>query len=266
VGKNSKDVPNLSGHVAGDLPFNAISCPSLVLLLDRFAFRQQRFCGLQDECARLNARWVLEAVIHGMLQHHGDWCLHLDMVAEWENIFPRPARYDAPVMLTITKAGQVDLSLWRAMGVKFGPRSFAARSWVALSADGTQPLDCLNFIKALGDPSSTILSCLFAQFLFHFAIEFEKMLTKLANGGGSCVGVGMNKVEVADLISDRCSLDNYLYRYVQTAKSRTRGQQFWTACSDKSAVGGFSLQATLFAFSDNTGICAPPAVGTEHIY
>lgn len=51
-----------------------------------------------------------------------------------------------------------------------------------------------------------------------------------------------------------------LFRYAKSCSVKTRGKQYWTGCTDKAAVGGFSLQATLFAFEDNIAVVPPPAV------
>lgn len=138
--------------------------------------------------------------------------------------------------------------------------TFMARLWDGLPEHMQRPAPLLDVLRVFGDPATPEYHGIFAQLIAEIGSRVHSELLRLGRDGGSSGSVSMRRVDIGDSLYDRCDMDRKLVQYVMGCQSKTRGKQYWTACSDKSAVGGFSLQATLFAFGDNLAVLAPPAV------
>jgi hypothetical protein len=138
--------------------------------------------------------------------------------------------------------------------------SFAARLWLMLPLHIQGPCSLLDLVGVLGDHTVALFRGVFHQLMWVLGTRLSALMLKAAKCGKQCHGLEMDKVEIADVLHCRADMDNVLYRYVMSCKSKTVNKQNWTCCSDKSSVGGFALQATLFAFSNNVAVVAPPAV------
>jgi hypothetical protein len=261
VGKARKGDSSL----AGDLPFNAASPCGLLLLLDRFCLRSERFCGLMKDRDRLNARWLLESLLHTVAKSLAGKYIVVSISRTWHDIFPRPRQYDHPVRLEIDEVGYVSVAGWRALAEQGGAGSFAASSWALVSEDLPVQCSILDLMNVLGEPGSPSLHGIFSQLISELGSTLHSIIVRLSNEGGTMESLSLKKVEIKDVLVSRGHMDNMLFRYTETCKLKTRGQQYWTSCSDKSAVGGFSMQVTLFAFSNNVGIVPPPAFAGQRV-
>ena len=272
VGKFEKGAAAKSGRKPGPLPFMAFSPNALLFMLDRFGFRGERHCGFKQssESYRLNSQWLLESFLEPIIKMYHGQTIRLQVCTTWENKSPRPEQFDNYVEAVVDVNGDVQLDHWRRRGAELGAMSLIAKSFLALTANMQDNKGFLDVWKALGDPTDDLLRPLFAQLVFLVGTSFHKHLVELGRSGTGVHGsYTMKKVDVEDTLSVRGDLDNMLYRYVRSCVKATSGQQYWSCCSDKSAVGGFSLQATCFAFGDNTGIVAPPSVcetQTQYMY
>lgn len=256
VGKSGT---NADASGAGVLPFTGLSPAALLLLLDRFSLRSARHGGLTTPDARLNASWLLEALLCPVMQELRGQAISFDMVRSWACVYPRPKVFEFRVDFVVTGDALVDISAWGEAAVG-RPRSFASKAWESVRASCRQPLHIADLLKVLGQPETPLLHSLFAQLICELGFRLHGLLLTMSKQDSPFECLRMRKVDISDSLADRCDMDRQLAQYVATAKQKTRGRQYWSGCSDKSAVGGFSLQATLFAFGDNLAVVAPPAV------
>lgn len=258
VGKSGAG--NAHGVEAGGLPLTALSLPGLVALLDRFALRQERACGLRDAAQRLNARWFLEALLCACATTFAEAPLELDMSETWENRYPHPKAFRNRLQLVVGGDGVVDMRPWRLLAQRLGPGSFAHAAWQTIPHSANERASLLHLLTIAGDPGTTLTHSIFKQLIHDIGDRLHGALTKAMHEGGKVQCLEVTKVEVQDAFSNRGDLDCMLVRYKKTAEQRFAGLQYWTGCSDKSAVGGFTLQATMFVANSNVAVIPPPAV------
>lgn len=244
-------------------PSISISTVAVVALLTRWCSASQKAGGFCNNLRRDAAEVLLASVLRSACSQVAfEVPLHFD--DEWMFKWPRSEPLHPGVVVSVDKAGVVDLGNWIAL-VASSPLTSIAAVWLnkltrSPFASGSQ----LSLKVMLACSFSAGLESLVRQLLFAVAWRVEMALfASLKVGARNADSFKVKTLDMWAVLGDRTRLGHELLKHVAASVRHSAGVRNLSRCADKANVGGRQLQAGIIAFPDGKASLAGPQVARK---
>lgn len=240
------------------LPFVGISAWAILQLLARWAWREPRGGGMKDADHKRACEELLMSLLRLVARFRNGAPICIDLDPQWEIRWPRPVEAAIAVDLPLNVAGQVNFAAFLEKFMGSGGRS----PW-AFGADFR------SMCAGMGATVS-LIDLFKASFRLKNGNAFWKqLLWQLGASLQGAIGAAMREAvpglqvkvfDMADALYEPSALDLELVRYTMKTRSVSEPHHCFSACTDKSAVGGLGsgLQNFVFGVEGNVAFYGPP--------
>lgn len=218
--------------------------------------------GFKDDSHRCSCRDLLAALLESTCKLQGGFRIDIDLTDGWSIVWPRPQVLTQSVPLVVNADGTVCwlrfVEEMRSILGDGGCRWHRSSDFSAMvTALPLQPtlLQLFEYSIQLKKGGK-----FHEQLLWHTGWQLQSVFMsglKKDLGDMSFAKVGMDEA-----MSDSNYMDLMLVKYTMTTRALSKGQVFFSCCTDKSSVGGLGsgVQNCIFALQPNTAFIGVPQV------
>lgn len=246
------------------LPFVGISLHALLALLVRWCGAIPRNGGFSKAQHKTACDELLQALVTGVSGGGQGFSLPIDLEAQWNIPWPRPAAHGKTVLLEVDGSGNVKLREWLAQVFDQHPASqhmWWSRPKLSKFADRLDSCDLATLLKvAFADKA---MLGFFKQLVWLLGQRLQDLALQSLDGQTTSLQVAYDKFEAA--LDCPIVMDRKLVEYVEASKAFCKQvrSRTYSVATDKASVGGLGsgLQTTVFVVGQtNTAILGIPQV------